>query len=325
MNEQTLIHAIERAGWHTDRLKVSKRVFISAVYANVLVALYFVYRFSVVEHYPLTTTAITVAIIWIVAFMLVLFLCWLALYVVLDLQAYHRRINVEDVLPDYLQLVAANLRAGMTVDRALWYAVRPRFGVLADEIQVVAKQVMTGENLGTALRAFAHRYDSPLLHRAVSLLIEGMEAGGDLADIINKVATTIQETRILGKEMAANVLTYVIFIGAAVMFAAPVLLALAQQLLTTLALVTSSISLPPGVQGTTLFALTSVSIKPEDFQTFAILMLTITSFFSALMIAIIQKGTVQSGIKYIPLFITVALIVYAIALNVLGSAIHVLV
>jgi len=38
--------------------------------------------------------------------------------------------------------------------RALWYAVRPRFGVLAREIEIVAKQTMSGEELDKALIRF---------------------------------------------------------------------------------------------------------------------------------------------------------------------------
>ena len=68
----------------------------------------------------------------------------------------------------------------MTIDKALWYAVRPKFGVLANEIETVAKETMKGEDLKIALQKFADKYDSILLKRSISLLSEGIDAGGEI-------------------------------------------------------------------------------------------------------------------------------------------------
>ena len=74
---------------------------------------------------------------------------------------------IEENLPDYLEFTSANLRAGMPIDRALWFAVRPRFGVLAKEIEDVAKRTLAGEDLHVALVDFAKKYDSQILLRSV--------------------------------------------------------------------------------------------------------------------------------------------------------------
>ena len=42
------------------------------------------------------------------------------------------------VLADFLGLTSSNISAGMPIDRALWFAVRPKFGILAREIEEVA-------------------------------------------------------------------------------------------------------------------------------------------------------------------------------------------
>ena len=56
----------------------------------------------------------------------------LGAYVALLLMADERRRKVEDVLPDFLSLSAANVRAGMTIDQAMWYAAKPEYGILSD-------------------------------------------------------------------------------------------------------------------------------------------------------------------------------------------------
>ncbi|MBI4151048.1 type II secretion system F family protein [Candidatus Woesearchaeota archaeon] len=318
MTKNIVLRALESAGWDVQQRVLEKRLFHLALVINFIIVSFIVFRYGFQQQFPVLSLSLMAVLAWIIAFFFVLSGCWFFLFVTLDLISYQRRTTMEEVLPDFLQLAAANLRAGMTPDRALWYAVRPKFGVLADEIGVTAKEVMTGDDLGVALTKLSRRYDSQTLRRSINLLIEGLDAGGDLADILNNVAINIQETRILNKEMSANILTYVIFIASAVMFAAPFLLALSLQLLTTLTAITSSIDVPSGAS-LGLFSLSTISIAPDDFKNFALIMLTITSFFSAMIVAIIQKGSIEGGVKYIPLFIGTSLVVFFLAAKFFGT------
>ena len=55
-------------------------------------------------------------------------------YAYLVLRIEDRKNKIEAVLPDFLQLASANVRAGMPIDRALWFAARPEFGLLSQEV-----------------------------------------------------------------------------------------------------------------------------------------------------------------------------------------------
>ena len=66
-------------------------------------------------------------IIYFVAFFVVL----IFFYIWLSVKKYNRKNKIEAVLADYLQLVSTNVSSGMTIDQALWYAVRKRFGILS--------------------------------------------------------------------------------------------------------------------------------------------------------------------------------------------------
>ena len=122
-----------------------------------------IYHFSTTFGITWATILLSIITLWILVFIVLLFLLWVLFYIIIDLKIFKRKVDIEDVLADYLQLTASNIRAGMTIDRALWYAVRPRFGVLANEIETVAKETMRGEDLKTALQKFADKYDSILL------------------------------------------------------------------------------------------------------------------------------------------------------------------
>src|SRR3989338_1770765 len=188
---------LEKAGLSLEPRWLSKSIFNLCILVNLVISAFLIYHFSTTLGVTWTTILLSIAAIWVFAFVLMLFLFWILFYVIVDLKIFKRRVDIEDVLPDYLQLTASNIKSGMTIDRALWYAVRPRFGVLAKEIETVAKETMKGEDLKEALQKFADKYESVLLKRSISLLIEGLDAGGEIGDLLNKIAANIQENKIM--------------------------------------------------------------------------------------------------------------------------------
>lgn len=233
----------------------------------------------------------------------------------MTVRIYNRVKHMEEVFPNYLQLAASNIRSGMMIDKALWLAIRPRFGMLAKEMETVAKKSMAGEEITDALKEFGDKYDSELVKRSVGLLVDGMESGGKIAELLNKISWSIREAQITRKEMAANVTTYVIFISFTVLAAAPFLYGLGHTLL----LVMSKIL--PNLQNASAAGMSiggRLGITPEQFTTFAITALSITSLMSAMIVSTIQKGSIKAGIKYVPVFVTITVLLFLIAKAVLG-------
>ena len=314
---------LEKSGLGLNLEYLSKAIFNLCVLINLVISAFLIYHFSVTLGITWTTILLSIASLWVLVFIVLLFVLWVLFYIVVDLKIFKRKIDIEDVLPDYLQLTASNIKAGMTVDRALWYAVRPRFGVLANEIETVAKETMRGEDLKAALQKFADKYDSVLLKRSISLLIEGIEAGGEIGDLLNKIALNIQETKLMRREMAANVTTYVIFISFATVAAAPVLFALSGILIKVITNLGSSLGDVGTASSSAGFAISfsGTGINYNDFKIFAVISLIITSFFSSVIIATIKMGSAKLGFKYIPVFIVVTVTLFFIAENILGKMI----
>lgn len=309
---------LERAGFSITPHLLSRGLFKFCIAINVIISMYLLLFFVTKEGgYSLEYIIFLFLIIWGLAFFLLLGLIWLAFYFMVDMRIFKRKQDIEDVLPDFLYLAATNIRSGMTIDKALWFAVRPRFGVLAKEIEIVAKEVMSGTELTESLQRFADKYESDILKRSISLLIEGIRSGGEIGELLNRIASNIQESRLMRKEMAANVTSYVIFISFAAVVGAPLLLALANQLIIIISSLMSNIDIP--ASGSTMFTISNVSISSLDFQIFAYVCLIITSFFSAIIVATIKKGNIKEGIRYIPLFILISIIVFIIASHGLGK------
>jgi len=311
---------LQKAGFSIDLYYVSKNIFKIVMFLMGLITLYELVYFSMVGADSISYVLAIAGIIWIPLFAVTWIVLWIAFVVYLDIRIFKRRLMVEEVLPDFLQLTSSNIRAGMTIDRALWFAVRPRFGVLANEIEEVAKRTLSGEPLKESLKIFSKRYDSVILHRAIDILIEGIDAGGNVGDLLNKIAVNIQELTSLKKEMSANVTTYVIFIGFATLIAAPVLFGLSNQLLIVVDTIASSLD-PTAASGGT-FAIsvnTEGAINLSDYKWFCRFSLFLTSIFSAMIIATIQKGNIKEKAHYIPVFIVVTQIVFVIASYLLAG------
>ena len=316
---------LERAGLEISTQKLSKIFFNIAVLINLVISSYLIYYFSVTYGITWGTVVASMIVLWVFVFVLLIFALWIMFYFAVDLKIFKRKVDIEEVLPDFLQLTASNINAGMTIDRALWFAVRPRFGVLAKEIEMVAKETISGVDLKTALEKFVARYDSVILKRSVSMLNEGIEAGGKIGDLLNKIALNIQEQRTMLKEMSANVTTYVIFITFATVVAAPFLFALSGVLIEVVHNLGTAFGSTTNIATSVGIALSfsGTGVSQSDFKVFAIVSLISTSLFSAMMISTIKKGDIKSGVKYIPIFIIISLTLYFIAHGVAGKLLSV--
>jgi Flp pilus assembly protein TadB len=285
-----------------------------------LIITYFIYILFV---YPLIVAIpgnssiillIMTFISWVVIQVTLLFILIIYLYLTLNIKIYKRTKDIENILPEYLQVVSSNLKGGLSFEKSLWSAIRPEFGVIAKEIMMVSKKVMTGNDLTDALQEFVEKYDSPLLKRAFDLIIGEVESGGQIAAIVDKVIDNLRKTKALKDEMSASTLTYMIFISVIVIVIAPGLFALSYYLLHVMIGFSSQLSNLNSASMPISFS--AGSMDPADFKTFSIIAIVIISFFASIIMSLIEKGDIKGGLKYIPAFMVSSMIFYFIFLAV---------
>lgn len=281
--------------------------------------IYLLFFSTELRQYGTLESGVLSFITFAVSMFLLVFTIGVILYFYWNLKIYHRTKELEMLLPDYLTLVSTNLKGGMSFENALWSSIKPEFGILANEIGLVSKRVMTGNDVSDALKEFALKYESPILRRNIQLLISEVESGGRIVDTIDRVIADMKKTQILKKEMAANTITYMIFIGMLVIFICPVLFALSLQLFTIISGFIGSVATTANA-GASGMSVNAPTVDVADFRVFSIFAIAIISVCSSLIIAIIEKGTVKSGLKYIPMFLITSLFVYFIASGILGYA-----
>lgn len=289
--------------------------------------IYFFGFWGTISKQPGTMVFLYVLLVWIALPLSFMGIFILFMYIYLDIKIFNRTKKMEDVLADFLQEVSSNLKGGLAFEKSLWVAIKPRFGILANEIALAAKKVMTGTDVDIALNEFANKYNSPMLKRAMELIISEIQSGGKVANIIDSVVVNLKKTKALKDEMTASVLTYMIFIGAIVIVISPMLFALAYNLLIVISKVaallatTAATGATPGL----LSNMGNINVNKDDFIWFSRIALGVIAFFSSMIVSIIEKGNIQSGVKYIPIFLVSTEVMYFISMKIMTAVVSALI
>ena len=237
-----------------------------------------------------------------------------------SLKESERKRKMEAVFPDFLQLMSSNLRAGMTVSKAMLLSAREEFSPLDSEILRVGKDITTGKETETALLDMSKRIGSEKIQKTVLLIISGIKAGGNLSVLLEETASNIRERSFTEKRAASSVLMYIIFIFIAVAVAAPALFALSNILVSVLsgllkglpaASTQASVQMP--------FTMTSISISVGFINYFSIIFIIMLDVLASMVLGLVSKGEEKEGIRYlIPILILSLGIFFAVKLFLSG-------
>ncbi len=281
--------------------------FVSAIFGIII-------HFILVYPLIISISPILIGFVTFFSFSLITFLIVtviiLLVYFYLDVVIFQRINQMEKVLPEYLQVVSTNVKSGMPIDKSLWRAIRPRFGILAFEMEIILKRVMTGHDLEDAIRSFVDKFNSPTLNRSFGLLLGELDSGGKISHILDDVVKNLKNTQKMKAELAASVITYMIFIGTIVIVISPALFALSFNLLTFMDSMINRVA-QTGVEigG---FAIGSSNIDLDLFRLFSFSAVIIVAFLSSLIISIIERGNIKAGLKYIPIFVIGSVFSYVV-------------
>jgi len=214
--------------------------------------------------------------------------------------------KIEEVFPDFIELMAANLRAGMTIDKALLLSSRKEFSPLDEEILIMGKEIVTGIEISHSLSEMAKRTKSEKIVKTIAVINSGIRSGGNLAILLEQTAVNMRERGFVEKRAASNVLMYVIFIFFAISVGAPILFSLSAVLVQVLTNILGN--LPPiDASINAPFTLTSINISVSFVMYFSVIFLILIDILASLLLGLIGKGRERAGLKYILPLVTVSL------------------
>ncbi|HTV74817.1 MAG TPA: type II secretion system F family protein [Candidatus Acidoferrales bacterium] len=107
-------------------------------------------------------------------------------------------------LPDFLDMLASTVQAGLAFNGALGYAADVTTGALREEIEAVLSEIRLGRSRADALRSMAMRVRQPDISSTVTAIVQAERLGSNLGSVLNELAEETRNKRMmLAEEIAA--------------------------------------------------------------------------------------------------------------------------
>jgi pilus assembly protein TadC len=205
--------------------------------------------------------------------------------------------KMEELFPDFLLLVASNLRAGITIDQSILLSAREEFDPLDKEILKTGRDITTGKDIESALLDLSRRIGSEKIHKTILLILSGIKSGGDIATILEETAASIRERAFVEKKASSSVLMYVIFIFLAVSVGAPALFALSNILVEILTTLLSG--LPDVSSANVPLTMSKINVSTNFIMWFSVIFLIAIDTLASMILGLVSKGEEKEGLKYL--------------------------
>ena len=151
----------------------------------------------------------------IVSVLLVLLLAGAGAYIplsALDKAIEQRKKQVQRSLPDFLDMVATTVQAGLAINAALAYAVDAAPGALGDEMKSALAEIRLGRARADALKAAADRLQHQQFSTTVTAIVQAERLGTNISKVLGELAEDVRNHRImLVEEHAAKLPVKMIF------------------------------------------------------------------------------------------------------------------
>jgi len=220
-----------------------------------------------------------------------------------------RRISrLEAEFPAMVRDISLSVKAGMTLKGAMSMAAGGQYGALTKAIKQMDNMISWGVSFDDALLHFAKKYPTSLIRRTIFTLIEASRMGGQLGEILEGVATDVEETKALEKRRSSETKPYLMVCYISYFVFLAVILIMSYVFLPMMkeaSEATSGAALPGGMGQ---FAVSDADLAKYNMLFFHALV--IQGFFAGIVTGKMAEGKVVAGLKHSVVFIVVAVIAY---------------
>jgi len=275
----------------------------------------FIYSLSTSVVAALIAFAFSAPVLIMIITLLVTFFAFnLITFSILTMIANNRAKQFEHNFPEALSLIAANLRAGMTVEKAILSAAKPEFGPLEDEMNAMGKDIVGGVPIADALMNMGERIRSDTVKQTMKLITEGIKSGGSLESLLSEIAEDLRSFDLLKEDVKANLAMYTMFIIFSACIAAPVIYGISSKFVDfsislQRPIIGESTQLPVGLSYTS----GAITVTPLEVNIFYFSVISLVAIFASLVYGIMAEGNMKLGLKRMPIFIGIGLGIFILA------------
>ena len=321
--QDNAIENIKKAGFKQDAHEwLGKSVMLVFIF-TILVGIAFYFSEDVLTAFvqPLIPGIEVPLFVWVLAGLVVGFVASAGIR---GLQLYYsiqkRRQTVEDILPDFLLMVAGNIRAGMTSFSAFKGSARPEFGALSKEIHAITSRSLGVESFSNALSKLNQNIQSTSLNETIRFFLQAVRSGGKLARLLENTAVDLRRTQDLKKELQSSTKTYVIFVAFVMVIATPLLMAVAIEFVDLIASIQSQNQFGGAVEGSAVgFLGGAITIDSIFLTSIAYLLLLGNAILGSLFMGTIGQNRPLLGLRFAPIMFIVSIVMLWVGRIMLGG------
>ena len=226
-----------------------------------------------------------------------------------------RRIrHLEQRFPDFLRDIASSHQGGMTLPNAVSVASRGEYGPLTVEIRRMADQLSWNVPFDEALMRFAQRVDTPLIHRAVNLILEANHSGGATTEVLLAAARDAREIKTLETERNLSMSLYTIVIYITFLVFLSVAAVMYAQFVPQLVASSQSVQGTGGAVGP-VAGLGGPQLRTEDFQLFYFMAAVMQGLGDGIVAGLMGTGRAVQGLKHSFFMVLMSYLTFVLFLN----------
>jgi len=213
--------------------------------------------------------------------------------------------RVESYFPNLLTDLALSIKAGMSINDAIKIAARGEYGVLTEGVKWIERMMSWGLSFEEALQRFANKYPTPLIKRSISIIVEASKAGGKISDIIEIVAESAREIKMLEKKRSTGAFPYLTICYIAFLVFVGIILVLAHKYIPMLETLAAKSQTAPEV--------TQVVITSQTVEMYKMLFyhaLLMQGIFNGLVAGKLGEGYIVAGFKHAIVLAAIATLAY---------------
>jgi len=117
-----------------------------------------------------------------------------------------RKAEIQRALPDFLDMLASTVQAGLAFNAALAHSIDAARGPLGDEIKAALSEVRLGRSKSDALKSMADRVRQEQLSSFVTAVTQAERLGSNMANVLDELAEEVRNRRMMRAEELANLM-----------------------------------------------------------------------------------------------------------------------
>jgi len=200
----------------------------------------------------------------------------------------------EEMFLEFSRNLVESVKTGTPISKSIINLRNKPYGVLTENIKKLANQIYIGIPLNTALNVFSKDVNNKTISRALTLIGQAEQAGGDIGEILESVAEAVSMSDKLKKERKAVISTLVIQ-GYIIFFIFMIIVLVMQFKILPMVSGISDIGGIGSIQG---FLSEGGGISPEEISSSFLYLLLVQGFFSGLAIGKLAEGNIKAGVKH---------------------------